>query len=198
MKFDLKKLNILYWPETQDIWDIVEVKKQENEDSLELKTDYDKFLTDFDTKMKFDQKMNIQSKIEKTLTNINNNMEWLMDFWLTDRWEIDIDEGQDTQYLKEIAWEINNVTKEYINWQEQAKNSLNNNMDKFINKLSNIEKKATSAENLKWFLNKLEDKKKDNTLHKIASFIPWSESVKAKNSYTELTKAEKNAWRVKF
>ncbi len=201
MKFKLKKLNICYWPETQDIWDIVEVKQQKNEDQLSFSNkDYDNFLTSPDTKLKFSDKMTIKDKIENTLSNINSKLEWLMDFWITDRWEVSIEDGQDTQYLKEVSWEINKATNEFLEWQEQAKDNLSVGMDKFISKLSNIKEKATSAENLKWFLNKLEDKKgTESTLNKVAGlFNIWKKLISHRknlswsSSEDILAKYEKN------
>jgi len=182
MKFDIKKLNVFYGPETQNIWNMVDIEKKENRDQLKFNKDYDNFLTAPDEKMSFAQKLNIENKVKYTLWNINEKMEWLMDFGLTDGWEVDIDDWHDTQYLKEVAWEINNAAKDYISWQWKAKNTLNANMDSFITKLSTIEEKATSAENLKWFLNKLEDNKRETTLNKVASHIHWIDNIWNNNS----------------
>ncbi len=199
MKFKIKELFIINGPETQKEWDIIEVKKEKNKDQLKISDKgYDNFLTSPDTKLKYEDKIDLKNKIQNTLSNINSKLEWLIGFWFTDKWKANIEYWQDTKYLKEVSWEINNATREFIKWQEKAKDNLNNGMDSFTDKLSWIKEKATSAENLKNFLNKSEDKKGKSTLNKIASFIPWSEYVKSKDSHDELVKTEKNAGHVNF
>jgi len=171
MKFDIKKLNVFYGIEA-GTWDIVDVEQQKNEDQLTFNKDYDIFLN-FD-KNSFEQKITKKDKIEKTLWSINDKIEWFMDFWITDRWNVDIEDWQDIQYLKKVVWEINNTIKEYISWQRKAKNDLNKKMNSFIDKTDNKEK----GKKLKWFLSKLEGRKKETTLDKVASSIPWTDRLK--------------------
>ena len=180
MKLKIKELLILNWPETQNIWDVVEVEQKKNEED-NLKFDYKKYANFiiWDTEINLNKMDRISDKVEHTLQNIDSKLDWLMNFGLMhlDRWEIDIEDGQDTQYLKEVAWEINKAINDFVKWVENSKNDFDNKFDDFSDKLSGIEEKALSAKNLKSFLNKLDTKERDNTLDNVANYIPWWNSI---------------------
>ena len=211
MKFKLKELNICYWPETIDMWDVVEVNQiKDNEDQLKFNDQaYNTFLDEAvdNPDINYDKYDNIANKVEKNVTNtlnyINSSLDKLMDIKLFDKWTVDIDDWQDTLYLKEVSWEINKVVKEFVEWEEKAKNNLDDRLAVFVNKLTNIEIKATSAENLKWFLNKLEEKKSESTLDNIASSSSiWKKLISHREKLNRpedmLAAAEKNAGHVNF
>ena len=145
-------------------FNLIDVNKRDWQDSLEINDkEFQKIKQFIESnknidKDRVDEYESMFDNLRNKINSLNQELDDLMDVSLFDWGEVDLEDGQDTIYLKEIAKDVNKAINEFLEEIQDTQETLDSDIESLSSRIDDASAEYLSVSRLKSFVSDLENK----------------------------------------
>jgi len=148
-------------------FNLIDVNKRDWQDSLEINDkEFQKIKQFIESnknidKDRVDEYESMFDNLRNKINSLNQELDDLMDVSLFDWGEVDLEDGQDTIYLKEIAKDVNKAINEFLEEIQDTQETLDSDIESLSSRIDDASAEYLSVSRLKSFVSDLENLQKE-------------------------------------